>query len=96
MQDEFAKWKMQTQAEHDRKTLELTKQEDKLRNDTEIQKTNNAEESNKVSRENAKLKVQREMEISNLKNASETRIEQAKINLIKQEMDDKLMMLEAI
>lgn len=84
LNQEFTKWKMTVQAEHDKKIMELRQQLEKLENDTSIEKLNAYEEATKVERENEKLNVQRQMQIDDLHSKADTKIEQAKIALIKE------------
>jgi len=64
--------------------MELRQQLEKLENDTSIEKLNAYEEATKVERENEKLNVQRQMQIDDLHSKADTKIEQAKIALIKE------------
>jgi flotillin len=96
LQNEFQKWKMSVQAENDKKILALNQEYEKLINDAEIQKADTNEEATKVERENDKLNIERDLEIKDLHAKQDLKEQQAMIALIKAQMDEKLMTLEAI
>jgi hypothetical protein len=61
-----------------------------------MQKDNDVEEKNKVSRETQKITVQQEIEIKDMENDCDMRMKKAMMELEKECVDEKLMVLEAI